>query len=241
MASTKRLLRRVRPAVALKRAFDPPSVKRDRADQRNTVRLIESRLAPDACCIDVGANIGEVLTEIVRVAPRGQHIAFEPIPALAAALAKRFPDVVVHASALSDEAGEHAFAHVSSRPGWSGLRARPGVDPGDVEHLTVPVQRLDDVLPEAYVPALIKIDVEGAELGVLRGAEQTLRVHQPLVLLEHGHGAAELYGTGPNDIYNMLTGLGYRIFGLDERGPLSAAEFADCFATGSRVNFLAQP
>jgi hypothetical protein len=140
--------------------------------------------------------------------------------------------------ALSDAAGELPFVHVKTRPGWSGFKQRPYPGDEQIEHITVPVARLDDVLPEDYTPTLIKIDVEGAELGTLRGAEQTLRNHRPVLLLEHGLGSADFYDTRPEQVHDFLTELGYRIFGLDGAGPLSLAEFVDCFERGTRVNFL---
>ena len=48
-------------------------------------------LAEDACCVDVGANVGAVLRHMVEFAPRGRHVAFEPLPELAALLAARVP------------------------------------------------------------------------------------------------------------------------------------------------------
>jgi len=61
---------------------------------------------------------------------------------------------------------------------------------------------------------LIKIDVEGAELSVLRGALQTMAAHSPVILFEHcGHGAA--YGVTPADIRSFLSEMGYGIFLLD--------------------------
>ncbi len=54
------------------------------------------------------------------------------------------------------------FNYVRNLPGYSGLKRRAYPRPPDVEVLEVRTERLDDHLPEGYVPALIKIDVEGA-------------------------------------------------------------------------------
>lgn len=102
-------------------------------------------------------------------------------------------------------------------------------------------RRDHEALPDGYAPALIKIDVEGAELGVLRGARATLAAHHPLVAFEHGLGSADHYGTGPDDVHDLLTGLGYRIFDLQGSGPYDRTAFARAFHTASRVNFLARP
>jgi FkbM family methyltransferase len=230
-------------AVALKRAFEPAHTTQDRRDHEALSTIFAATLAPDANCVDVGAHAGAVLAEIARIAPRGRHIGFEPLPDLAVALQRRLPGVCVRNVALGDAPGAFPFTHVIDRPGWSGLRPRPTPD-GDAartETITVTVERLDDALPEDYVPALIKIDVEGAELGVLHGARATLARHHPILVFEHGLGSADHYGTAPDDVHALLTDLGYRVFDLQGHGPYDAAAFAHAFRTSSRVNFLARP
>ena len=75
-------------------------------------------------------------------------------------------------------------------------------------------------LPDGVHPAFVKIDVEGAEEEVLLGALETLRRHRPLVAFEHGLGSADVYGTTPDRIHDLLCGqLGYEIYGLDGDGP----------------------
>ena len=101
-------------------------------------------------------------------------------------------------------------------------------------------ERLDDALPSGYVPALLKIDVEGAELEVLRGGGETIARHRPVVVFEHGAGSADHYGTAPADVWELLDGAGLRVSGLDGAGPFSLAEFEDQFARAERVNFVAQ-
>jgi FkbM family methyltransferase len=230
-------------AVVLKRAFEAAHTTQDRRDHEALATIFAATLAPDACCIDIGAHSGDVLAEIVRIAPRGHHFGFEPLPALAAALRQRLPGVEVRNVALGDTPGTAPFVHVLDRPGWSGLKARPTPDgeAARTETLAVTVQRLDDALPTDYAPALIKIDVEGAELGALEGARATLTAHHPLIVFEHGLGSADHYGTSPDDVHDLLTGLDYRIFDLQGDGPYHRAAFAHAFHTAARVNFMARP
>jgi FkbM family methyltransferase len=247
--STKQQLRRalhtagLEPrAAALKRAFEPTHTTQDRRDHEALTTIFAAALAPDACCIDVGAHSGDVLAEIVRIAPHGRHIGFEPLPAFATALQRRLPGVEVRNVALGDTPGSAPFTHVLDRPGWSGLKTRPTPDGNAprTETIEVTVERLDDALAAGYAPALIKIDVEGAELGVLHGARATLAAHHPLLVFEHGLGSADHYGTGPGDVHDFLRGLGYRIFDLQGQGPYDRATFVHAFYTAARVNFLAR-
>lgn len=226
----------------LKWALEPEHVARDRRDNAHLRAVLAAVLAPDAHCIDVGAHRGEMLADFVRLAPRGRHIAYEPLPELHSELARRFPQVDVRRAALSDRSGEAEFVHVLTRPGWSGFRERPYPGQEDLERIAVRVERLDDSLPAGYSPSFIKIDVEGAEREVLAGAAETIAAHRPLVAFEHGLGSAEHYGTGPQDLWGLLVeAAGLRIFDLDGGGPYTSARFEEAFALGQRVNFFARP
>ncbi len=194
------------PLRAVKRRFDPAHVRRDRADHE-----------------------GAVLAEIVRLAPDGRHVAWEPLPELCARTAARFPDVDVRCAALSDRAEERDFVYVTTLPGWSGFRARPYPGDQSTETIRVRAERLDDVLPEGFAPALVKIDVEGAELHVLRGAAETLARHRPVVVFEHGQGAAEHYGATSGEVWDVLAAAGLRVFDLAGEGPYSRARFEESF------------
>src|SRR5512139_2878097 len=84
----------------------------DRRLNRETLEVMRATLDAASNCVDVGAHSGSILREMVRLAPRGTHWAFEPLPALHEALAPRFPTVHVHGLALSDRAGTSEFRHV---------------------------------------------------------------------------------------------------------------------------------
>jgi FkbM family methyltransferase len=235
------LLRRLPLAGRARRLLLSAHVRADIRDNELLVALLEDLLQPGSDCLDVGAHEGVVLRELVRLAPQGRHVAWEPLPEFAGLLRERFPSVEVREAALADQPGERPFTHVLDEPGWSGLAARPTPGGGATETITVRCERLDDALPRGIHPALIKIDVEGAEELVLRGAADTLRSHRPVVVFEHGAGSAEHHGTTPAGLHALLTALGYTIEGLDGDGPYDAERFATIVATGERVNFVARP
>jgi FkbM family methyltransferase len=218
--------------------------QRDIDDMRNIRRLLAFALSTDSNCIDIGANRGGILAEMSRAAPAGRHIAFEPLPHLCDQLRQDFPTVDVHRAALSNHSGTADFAYVHGpSDGWSGLIFRPlpsGESP-EVEQIEVRLEVLDEVLDPGYVPALIKIDVEGAEQQVIEGALRTLKTHRPIVIFEHGLGSANAYGTQPADIYRLLCDqAGLRIFDLDGTGPYDLAEFERTYNACERVNFVAR-
>ena len=72
-----------------------PAVRRDLAEREQLRRLVAWTVPHDGHCIDVGCHVGEVLRELVRAAPNGRHIAYEPLPALAADLPPTARQVLV--------------------------------------------------------------------------------------------------------------------------------------------------
>jgi FkbM family methyltransferase len=206
------------------------TTRRELRDEQAVRVVLATALRANANAIDVGANQGGVLAQILAVAPDGHHIAYEPLPDLQHRLRARFPGVDVRGRALSDEAGTADFVHVLDAPTMSGLRRRADLAPNAVtERISVSVERLDDALEESYVPALIKVDVEGAEVKALRGAAETLARHRPFVLFEHGAGGADLYGSSSGELFDLLDGAGLRIFDLEGKGPFTRGEFEDMF------------
>ena len=189
--------------------------------------------------MDIGAHRGLVLEEILRVAPTGQHIAFEPIPALAEEVTRAFPSVDCRRLALGANPGVAEFCHFTSLDGWSGLRRSPEIsdERGRPQYIEVQVSTLDAELGERR-PGVIKIDVEGAELDVLRGARGVLSGAQPVVLFEHVAAAARLYGSQSGALWDLLAELGYRVFAVTGEGPVARAAFSE---SADVVNWLATP
>ncbi len=153
-----------------------------------------------------------------------------------------YPGVDVRQAALADDDGDAEFVHVLAQPGWSGFLERPYPAEERLERITVRTERLDTALcDQDYVPTLVKIDVEGAEVRVLRGAIETIARHRPLVVFEHGLGSADMYGTGPDDVWALLVEHArLRVFDLDGGGPYTLASFAEAYRRADRVNFLAR-
>jgi FkbM family methyltransferase len=218
-------------------------LERDRLDMENMRRLVAFSLAPDARCVDVGAHRGALLAEIMRVAPQGRHIAYEPLPHLAAFLREHYPGADVRQAALSDHAGQTTFSHVrGTAEGCSGFQvvtAPPGYA-DDVEQIEVTLERLDDTLAGEARLDLLKVDVEGAEQQVFEGAIETLTRLKPIVLFEHTFGACQAYGTWPETIYQLLCDrAGLRLFDLSGNGPFTLGEFDWLSKAGDPINFVA--
>lgn len=188
---------------------------RSRLYDLQTLQVMRKLLTTDACCIDVGCHRGAIMKEMVAIAPEGNHWGFEPLPDLFAGLVDRFKDnprVHLRSEALSDTEGSATFQHVVDQPGYSGFRKRR-YDTADARTVEIQVRmaRLDRLIPQDQRIDLIKIDVEGAELQVLQGAEQLIRRWKPIIVFEHGLGAADHYGTEPEDMHDLLARYGLSI------------------------------
>jgi FkbM family methyltransferase len=151
------------------------------------VRLLRYLCDSHRTSIDVGAHAGSYTWFLRRYSTR--CIAFEPNPQLAAVLRRRFPaGVDVRDLALSDHPGK-AVLRIPVRsakpdPGRAtieadNLLAGASAILGEAE---VEIVTLDQAIDEPI--GFIKIDVEGHELKVLRGAERILAEHQPNMILE---------------------------------------------------------
>jgi FkbM family methyltransferase len=212
---------------------------RQAEDEAVAIRaVLASTLRSDSTYVDVGTNRGQLLSEAVRVAPRGRHIAFEPIPALASELERSFPEVECRQMALAAAPEVTQFCYFTSLDGWSGLRRSPEIsdERGRPEYITVTVSTLDAQLAEVS-PSVVKIDVEGAELAVLEGGRALLSSARPVVIFEHVAGAAGLYGGSSEALWNLLEELGYEVFAVTGEGPFSRAGFA---AASGVVNWMAR-
>lgn len=162
--------------------------------------------------IDVGASIGSYTVHMLNFSAK--CYAFEPRPDSAAFLKGRLgarPNrrLCVEAVALSDHAGEAQLRVLVNDTGRSSIeKDNPVEHLGTVNLLTVPMRRLDDYGAVGPV-GCIKIDVEGHEAAVLRGARQVLdRDHPSLIIeIEERHKRNSV-----RTVNGFLGELGYRGF-----------------------------
>ena len=186
--------------------------------------------------IDVGANKGQFSLATFSLDPDIEIDCFEPFPASAVRLERwakaTSPHIRVHRVALAAEKGSAEF-HVTTREDSSSL-FRPasgqeelGIRVKDI--ILVATERLDSQLEAAAIlrPSMLKIDVQGGELGVLQGASKLIDVIDHIYLEV---SFVELYENQPlfAETDAFLRSCGYRLRGVANAhadralGPLQA-------------------
>lgn len=174
-------------------------------------------LGPEMTVVDVGAHWG--LYTLVAAEHVDRVIAFEPVAANRQLLERnvalaRLKNVDVRSEAITDQIGRVAFyAYEGSSWGLSmmgGLLRNDAMRPVDVPTTTVDALRLR--------PDLMKIDVEGAEAAVIRGATETLSNRRPRIFLEVHRERLRALGSSPDLLRSSLVDLGYEIEPLWQHG-----------------------
>jgi FkbM family methyltransferase len=213
-----------------------------------TIRILRKICQPNSNCIDVGCHKGEMLDKILDFAPQGQHFCFEPLPDLYEGLIKnKYPaNCYFFKTALSYEKGETTFNYVISNPSYSGILRRKYDRPNEEDtQITVETDLLDNIIPSNLPIHFIKIDVEGAEMLVLRGAEKTIKRCKPIVVFEHGLGGSDIYGTTPKQIFEFFTRCGMHVSlmqdWLNQLPPLSIEALEEQFLKNKNYYFIAHP
>jgi FkbM family methyltransferase len=163
------------------------------------ISLLPSLCSKSKISIDIGANYGGYLHFL---SPHSRScIGFEPIPELTEILRCGFhnKNVEIISCALSNHSGLTSFRHALYHPGYSTMEPKNDLH-GKIRHaenLSYPevvVKPLDFFQLENV--GFIKIDVEGHEIEVLRGAQNTIQRNRPTLLIEienrHRHNATEM-------------------------------------------------
>jgi FkbM family methyltransferase len=203
------------------------------SSEPDLVRYLDEFLHPGMIFFDIGAHLGEfTLRAAKRVGPAGQVHSFEPLPEIAAVLRQsltlaQLGNVTFRECAFSNKSGSLNFA-VRSGFASSSIAGPASNDPRITRTIEVAVITLDEYIhASGAIPNLIKIDVEGAELLVLRGGEKLLSMpaeRAAVICLEYSASNYEGFGFTTDEVRQLLAQNGYSLFVLDSHGTHPAAE-----------------
>lgn len=215
----------------LKRWLPAPLYWRFRASRQGyfevELQLVRYLCDKSKTSVDVGASNGAYTVHML-IHSAGCY-AFEPRQLAAAHLLESLthgpnPRLRVEAVALSDKSGDASLRVAVKAPGLSTIESANDVGEADaIETVTVPVRRLDDYIDQLGAVGFIKIDVEGHEEAVLRGARNILLRDRPAVLVE----VEERHNSGSvRRVVRLLEESGYTGF-YYRRGRLRSIETFD--------------
>jgi FkbM family methyltransferase len=221
----------------------PIAFTKNQQYDRDTAKIIKKICSANSNCIDIGCHKGEILDIIIKYAPQGKLMAFEPIPILYKALCNKYKqhkNITIHNYALANIASTQPFNYVITNPAYSGLIKRK-YDRQHEQDISIDVitKPLDDFYDSNIKIDFIKIDVEGGELQVLEGAAKLIAKCKPFIIFEHGIGGSDYYGTTPNILFNLLYSYGLQINTLEgwlhKKNALTLNAFENQFY--NKINF----
>lgn len=177
-------------------------------------------LEPGDVYFDVGGHIGyHAVGAAHKVGVNGRVFAFEADPMMYERLAHnldQFPWAQATHAAVWDHSGTLTFARsaVAQESGWGTLTEVRDFDKG--EHLDVRAIALDEWCRDAHVARWdsMKLDAEGSELAVLRGAQNALEQFQPVMMIEINGILLKQGGNSAAQVADFLAARSYRLFSL---------------------------
>ena len=185
------------------------------------------------CVLDVGANYGHYTVLYSHlVGSSGRVYGFEPVPQSTRELHRRiageamYGNIVLSNAAVTDTSGleltisipndDYGQASLATHTHGSWRRG------DNIVQLKCQTITLDDYLAKSDIQKVdfIKIDVEGAELLVLKGAANLLRTHRPVIHLEYFEQWSKAFGYSLTDLVTFLESCGYRNFFHEDLTPI---------------------
>jgi len=189
--------------------------------QEDVIAAIQALARPGRTVFDVGGHHGLMAIVSARaVGSHGKVVTFEPNPQSCKILQDNcrlncIDNIRIEPVALSDREGETRFFAQQGDVTWNSsiireFATQAGRD--EVVEFTVPLTALDAYVQCTHmVPNVLKIDAEGAEIMILRGAQKTIEQHRPALVMEFNPESAQAAGVRISDIVRWLQDLGYSL------------------------------
>jgi len=186
---------------------------------------LESALQPGMVFYDIGANIGFFsVIAAEKVTQQGQVYSFEPVMGTHDRLVENIrlnkleDQIKTFQAAASDHVGEaNIYIPDKGMDAWNSLAVKP--DEGNYQVETIKTVVLDELISDSKLraPDIIKIDVEGWELHVLKGLQQRLKKYHPTLFIEFTAHNLNAAGTSCSELADFIRALGYQLFEYNPR------------------------
>jgi len=181
-------------------------------EQHGETEVSCSYLKERMIVFDVGAHYGVyALFFAQKVGPTGKVYAFEPVPENFVCLKEHIAlnnvtNIISVPLALSDRKGVTKISVARGLSSQFCFLAKQFVE--------VPMTTLDAFIAEQGIKQVdtLKLDVEGAELYVIRGAHETIQQHKPIMMVEINFTTLKAANTSPDELFNTIVSYGYDAF-----------------------------
>jgi len=190
-------------------------------------RFFLANVKPHADVLDIGANIGFYTVAGAKVLTTGRVLAAEPTGAAFKRLSENVlrngvaDKVILFNGMIGSSRGQGQIHFIPGMEEYSSMRPpqHSEVRSREADVANVPMERIDDLVENHSLrPALIKVDVEGAEFSVFQGAQQTISRYRPVVISEIWRGPTQADGHSGAELISMFENLSYVV--RDLRDPL---------------------
>ncbi|MDQ2719754.1 MAG: FkbM family methyltransferase [Bacteroidota bacterium] len=170
-------------------------------------------LRKEDCFVDIGANIGSY-TILASAHVGAKTISIEPAPVTFSHLMRNISlnqiqdKVVAHNIAVGSAKGNINFTTSLDTLNHAVQNEEPGT-------AKVAIETLDEILKDGLIPSLLKIDVEGFETEVIKGASNILQQNGLKAIIIELNGSGKSYGYEENKIHESLINLNFQAFTYD--------------------------
>ncbi len=210
-------------------------------EKHGETKVFLSHLRKGMTVMDIGANIGVYALYFARkVGPNGRVYAFEPVPEYFERLKEHIAlnnatNIVPVPLALFDRKGT---VKMSVAEGASSIFCY-----STDQFVEVPATTLDDFVAEQGIKRVdaLKLDVEGAELKVIHGADKTIRQFKPVMMVELNEYTLRAAGTSPEELFQTITSYGYKAFVIRNRKAILTSEVVRPMGYDEVDNYLFLP
>ncbi len=213
-----------------------------------------TKLADDAVIFDVGANIGSICLPLANALPKSTVYAFEPTDFAFEKLLKNlelnpqlkdrvFPVQTFVSEEHTENSTLKAFASWRIDGKDEGAENIHSVHGGTQKTTTNRQIRIDDFIEENNISRLdyLKIDTDGHELYVLRGAKETLLKFKPTIVFEVMNHELTAQGLTFGDLEDFLKPLGYKMVVSDSEKPITRENAEEVVPSKGGVDVVATP
>ncbi len=181
-----------------------------------------SELKSDDVFFDIGANIG--LFTLLAGERCRKVVAFEPTDETFSILTgnvklNNSPGNIelIHAAASDKNGTQDIYVLTNGKDAWNSMAVKP--EAGEYRVDNIKTVNVDELIASGSIPTprVIKIDVEGWELHVLKGLENTIAQHKPVMLIEFTESNLKAAGTSAAELGKYILSKNYELFAYDPR------------------------